>query len=343
MYGYDYNGNVTSIQSSTANGTSVTYQYDALNRLSSVIDARLTGSQTTKYGYDPVGNLASNILANTVTNLYRYDQLNRLTNLTAKAGATVLGDFSYLLGATGNRIKLSETVNGTIRTNAWSYDALYRLTNEIVSGVSPTGSLGYRYDDVGNRTNRIGSLGSLTAQTFTYDTNDELTTDIYDKNGNTATNSAGNDYRYDFENHLTYYNNRGAVITYDSDGNRVSKEVGVLTTVYLVDMHNPSGYPQVLEELTSTGGATNLSRAYTYGLNLISQRVPGSAVHFYGFDGHGSTRFLTDTNANLTDTYAYDAYGSLITSSGTTTNNHLYSGEESDPDLGLYYQRAHGI
>jgi len=41
-----------------------------------------------------------------------------------------------------------------------------------------------------------------------------------------------------------------------------------------------------------------------------------------------------------TVTYDYDAFGNLLHSTGTTPNNYLYSGEQFDPDLGLYYNRA---
>lgn len=41
-----------------------------------------------------------------------------------------------------------------------------------------------------------------------------------------------------------------------------------------------------------------------------------------------------------TDTYDYDAFGNLISSTGTTPNNYLYRAEQWDPDLGLYYLRA---
>jgi RHS repeat-associated protein len=197
----------------------------------------------------------------------------------------------------------------------------------------------YQYDDVGNRTNRTGSLGTLTAQTSSYNSNDQLTTDGYDANGNT-TNSASNPCRYDFENHLTNFKNRGEVFTYDGDGNRVKNAADAVTTVYLVDSHNPSGYPQVLEELTVSGSTTNLSVAYTYGLSLISQRQANGTVHFYGIDGHGSARFLTDGSGNVTDTYAYDAFGMLIASTGATTNNYLYCIEQYDPALQQYYLRA---
>ena len=328
---------MTKIQSSTANGTLVSYEYDKLNRLTNAVDSRLSGTQNTRYGYDPVVNLLTNILPNSVTNLYRYDALNRLTNLTAKAGVTTLGSFAYSLGPTGNRTNLGETVNGVVRTNAWTYDALYRLTNEVITS---TGTISYKYDDVGNRTNRASSVSGISNVAYTNNANDELATDAYDANGNT-TNSAGNPYRYDFENRLTNYKNRSAVIVYDGDGNRVSKEVGETTTLYLVDTRNPSSYAQVLEELTTvSGGATNLSRACTYGLNLISQRQPGVSTNFFVYDGHGSTRLLTDGGTNVVNAFAYDAYGTLIASNTASQTAYLYCAQQYDFDLGLSYNRT---
>lgn len=42
----------------------------------------------------------------------------------------------------------------------------------------------------------------------------------------------------------------------------------------------------------------------------------------------------------VTDTYDHDAFGNLINSTGTTPNNYLFAGEQFDPDLHLYYNRA---
>ena len=39
-------------------------------------------------------------------------------------------------------------------------------------------------------------------------------------------------------------------------------------------------------------------------------------------------------------TYDYDAFGKLIHQTGTTYNNYLFAGEQFDPDLNLYYNRA---
>ena len=63
---------------------------------------------------------------------------------------------------------------------------------------------------------------------------------------------------------------------YDGDGNRVSKTVGGVTTCYLVDDRNPSGYPQVMEEyhiaFVNNQWELLLNRVYNYGLALISQQ-----------------------------------------------------------------------
>ena len=106
-----------------------------------------------------------------------------------------------------------------------------------------------------------------------------MTGDQYDNNGNT-TNSSGNPYQYDVMNHVTNVNNGTMFITYDGDGNRVSKKVGSTTTYYLLDDRNPSGFAQVLEEWPSTGTPT-LNRVYNYGLSLVSQETGVARTYYF--------------------------------------------------------------
>jgi hypothetical protein len=47
------------------------------------------------------------------------------------------------------------------------------------------------------------------------------------------------------------------------------------------------------------------------GGSLIA-RVSATIPTYYHFDALGSTRLLTDSDGDVTDKYAYDAYGSLI-------------------------------
>src|SRR5437667_7160488 len=129
--------------------------------------------------------------------------------------------------------------------------------------------------------------------------------------------------------------------SYDGDGNRASETVGGATTKYLVDTANPTRLPQVVDE-TVNGAVT---RTYAYGLQRISENQQISSTwtpSFYGYDGHGNVRFLTNMAGTVTDTYQYDAFGRLISITGSTPNNFKYSGEwlDSNVGVGLFYLRA---
>ena len=339
-YLYDRNGDLTNLWSSTSGGVTNVYQYDPLNRLTNVIGQ---AGSLAQYGYDLAGNLQTMRYGNGVTNLFQYDALNRLTNSIWNSNSLALCSFSYQLGRTGIRTNLSETVYGTARNYQWQYDNLYRLTNENISSI---GSLGYVLDPVGNRLARNSSGSQMPAllpsEAFAYTTNDWLTSDKYDNNGSTTNwNSGNNIYQYDVMNHVTnaWVNGVQILLTYDGDGNRVSKKVGTLTTYYLLDGQNPSGYSQVVEEWASTGTPA-LSKVYNYGLDLISQRQPNVSTNYFVFDGHGSTRMLLDNGGKVLNYFVYDAFGNLIASNGAPQTGYLYCGQQWDSDLGLYLNRA---
>jgi RHS repeat-associated protein len=358
-YGYDANGNVTNIVSSNPNGSDVSYEYDALNRLSAVNDAKVG---RTAYSYDDVGNLQGYTYPNGVHSAYEYDSLNRLTNLASTKLLTPIAQYAYTVGASGNRLTAAETFSGSAMNShpstinrIYAYDDIYRLTSESIGGTSYTSSttLNYSYDPVGNRLSRGVANLPLLPQSFTFDANDRLNSDSYDANGNTLFATGFNQTqpdRYDSENRLIIRQTptNTVEIKYDGDGNRVSKKItsGGTTTItyYVVDELNPSGYAQVLEEHTSINyQPPGIHRVYTYGHSLISQdRLDNAswATSFYGYDGHNSVHYLTDPNGFVTDTYDYDAFGNLIARTGDTPNDYLFTGEQYDSDLGLYYLRA---
>jgi RHS repeat-associated protein len=339
-YSYDDAGNLRTTRSSNAFGVSVDYSYDSLNRLTAVKDNALLpiSGGVTNYAYDEAGNLQSYSYPNGVTSSYSYNSLNRLRTMTIGTTALSLARYAYSLGPAGNRTAVNE-LSG--RTVSYTYDDLYRLTGESIANdpQSVNGTVSYSYDPVGNRLSRSSTLAPIPSQNSSYDANDRLNSDGYDNNGNT-TAANGNSYQYDFENHLTSLNDGSVTYVYDGDGNRVAKTVGGITTNYLVDTNNPTGYAQVLEELQ--GGV--VVKSFTYGHDLISQRCTpinaGCAVSFYGYDGHGSVRLLTDATGAVTDTYDYDAFGNLISRTGATLNDYLYTGEQFDAHLGFYYLRA---
>jgi RHS repeat-associated protein len=289
------------------------------------------GSQTS-YVYDPANNLVTETYPNGLRSTIHYDSMNRLTAMT-----TPNSGYLYQLGATGNRTSATELTGRSVQ---WSYDGIYRLTNEAIASdpAGGNGAVDYGLDPVGNRLSSTSSLPRISTSISGYDSDDLMSTESYDANGNTVT-SGGRTFAYDSENHLTSMNNGGVTIIYDGDGNRVSKTASGVTTLYLVDDLNPTGYAQVIEELS--GGA--VQREYAYGLQRINENqiISGTwTPSFYGYDGGGSVRQLTNLAAAVTDRYNYDAFGNLLNSTGATPNNYLYRGEQYDTNLNLYYLRA---
>jgi RHS repeat-associated protein len=225
----------------------------------------------------------------------------------------------------------------------WSYDGIYRLTKEAITLdlSSNNGTVSYGLDPVGNRSSEASTLPDIPSGNWGFNADDELSGENYDQNGN-VTATGGKSFTYDSQNHLMTMSETGksATMKYDGFGNRVSKTVNGVTTWYLVDDLNPTGLPQVMDELNGSG---LVERTYAYGLQRIDENQFISNVwtpSFYGYDGGGNVRQLTSTAGTVTDKYEYDAFGNLWTVSGTTPNNYLYRGEQYDFDLGLYYLRA---
>src|SRR5208283_4633355 len=282
---------------------------------------------------------------NGLQSTFTYDTQNRVTALSNAAA-----NYTYTLdGTVGNRKGVTERLvsKPSPRIVAWNYDNIYRLTNENISADpnSKTGEVTYGLDPVGNRLSLGLSTGSnlpgispIQLNSISYDHDDRLSTETYDANGNTLT-TGGKTFAYDFENRLKSLNGGTVTIQYDADGNRVAKTVAGVTTRYLVDDLNPTGYAQVVEEVTA--GA--VTRQYTYGLQRISQTqqiANAWTPTFYGYDGGGTVRLLTDNTGTVTDTYDYDAWGNTVNTTGSTPNVYLYRGEQYDADLDLYYLRA---
>ena len=293
---------------------------------------------------------------------YTYNSLNRLTDEVVKdANGITLASYAYTLGNAGNRTGVTETQllpNGTVntRTVAYQYDNLYRLTDETISGDSQggNGTITYTYDLVGNRMSRTSNVAGVSTSTSTYNANDELTSEVdngvttnytYDSNGNTTETSNGTTtttFTYDSQNRLVKQNagqSNEIDITYDGAGNKVAETVGGVTTKYLIDSNNPTGYSQIVEEIVN--GAVTWRYALGHWIISETQNINGTwTTSFYGYDGHNSVRFLTNSAGVVTDNYTFDAFGVKIAGAGTTPNQILYSGEYLDSATGNYDLRG---
>jgi len=335
-YTYDSAGDETSMTS--AAGT-VTYAYDAMHRLGSVTDSN---GGVTVYAYTPQGEPATVTYPNQTVNRYVYDSMGRTVSEELEApDGTVLEKYDYTYDADGLIIGV-QGADG--RTVAYTYDGDQRLTLEkIHDPVNGDETFAYTYDAVGNRLTKTGSDGSFVA--YQYDAGDQLivagnATFTYDKNGNMLSETQAGQttlYSYNSQNELiSVHGPQGdSTYTYDADGNRVSSVVNGKTTNYLVDVN--SRLPEVVATLDASNTVIS---SFVYGNSqIISQDVNG-VTSYYLTDMQQSVRALTNGSGQVTDTFNYEAFGNLLSRTGTTQAPFLFTGQLLDSDLGLYYMRA---
>ena len=339
-YSYDNACRLTKV--TTPFGTTA-YEYDLLDRLTRVVDRN---GYATVYEYDANGNRTAVHYANGFTTTYDYDLLNRLIcEKTVDINGDIVVQYIYTLGAAGERKSVTELD----RTVEYSYDSLYRLTSETITEGEKVTVYTYAYDNVSNRILKTEN-GAETA--YVYNALNQLVSDSetsyeYDLNGNLirVIGSAQSAlYEYNSENKLIKATVQNGVLvteeiyTYDYSGNRTSKTThrsdGV--TEYVKYLNDNSSLTNVLAEIDSEG---SVQAYYTIGADLISQERDGN-VSVYLYDGHGSVVGLANENGKVTDTYAYDAFGNLLKSTGSTKNCYRYCGEQFDETTGLYYLRA---
>ena len=312
---------------------------DPLNRMVGVTSAN-TGA--TGYFYDAVGNRDSVHNGNGTSAGYHYDNLNRLTNVTNYAAdGSIISSYTYALNNAGIRTAVTELDGSHV---AYGYDDCYKLTNEVRSGSHPY-SISYVYDNVGNRLSQTKD-GQATA--YVYNNRDQLTsetgpsgttTNIYDHAGRLTIKTDGTGvttYEWIDNDRMAQVSGPGVLVNYayDHNGQRVSETTAGVTKKYLMDYQLP--YGQVVAETDVDG---NPVASYVYGLDRISM-TRGGVTHTYAVDGQGSVRQLTNDAGNVTDGWTFDAFGNIVSRTGTTTNTFLYVGEQWDANAGFYYNRA---
>ena len=157
--------------------------------------------------------------------------------------------------------------------------------------------ISYTYDDNGNLLSQL-DVDSTAAVRHTYDGFNQLVTSVTG------------------EGTITY--------TYNAQGIRTSRTVGLVTTHYLLDGGNVIGEVEDDEIYT-----------YVRGINLLFGRA-----RYYLYNAHGDVVQLTNTNGQLTKNYNYDAFGNERSPVEEDTNPFRYCGEYYDTETGLCYLRA---
>jgi RHS repeat-associated protein len=136
-----------------------TYQYDAGNRVTQVVDPL---QFTTTYTYHAdYGVLTSLSLPLDTTKLVRTNTwatlsdgrlTNRLKQIKYQRGSTTVWSGTYTYDLVGNVRTISDATSATTRSYTYTYDEAYRLTEaQGASGNSTHKTSRYSYDKVGNR------------------------------------------------------------------------------------------------------------------------------------------------------------------------------------------------
>ncbi|MFH2031231.1 MAG: RHS repeat-associated core domain-containing protein, partial [Bacteroidota bacterium] len=212
----------------------------------------------------------------------------------------------------------------------YGYDALHRLTTE--SAIGP-------FSGFQDRTLNMYYESSAPHAVSRVNTGLGERTNIYDLNGNLTTG-------YDFktpglfpERRITYnaenmpltieYQPEGAPVvsvnyTYDGNGRRVKKQAGTDIVKYIDNVYELRN-----EQATK----------YVFAGNLRLAKIKGSNVQFYHKDHLGSSSVLSDENGVLTESVAYEPYGSqrkLFCAPESTDLNYTFTDQEWDAETGLY-------
>jgi RHS repeat-associated protein len=250
------------------------------------------------------------------------------------SGGTQINKADYVYNTVGNRTSLTDRRGA----QNFGYDTLDRLT----STTHPlTLDQAFSYDPVGNRTTN-GSLYNVGNQltedanfTYTYDLNGNLTKKTFKSTDNHI------DYTYDAENRLVKVEEFAfgastpfatSSYRYDGLGRRIEKIGNGMTRRYIYD-----GEDILLEY----DGSNVLQARYTHGPGIDEPLAMsrGGSSYFYHQDGLGTVTELTDSTGATAQSYAYDAWGNQIETTGTVENPYTYTGREFDAETGLYYYR----
>jgi len=333
-FGYDNNGNQTSIAAPLSRATSNTYDelnrlkqitdpasgltrfgYDANDNLTLVTDPRnLTTSYTyTGFGdlktqmspdtgttvntYDSGGNLSTSTDARGAISTYTYDALNRVTSVAYSLSGTTDQTISFAYDSGTNGLGHLTGASDANHSLGWTYDALGRVTNKSQTIGSVTKAVGYGYSN-GNLTSLVTPSGQSIA--YGYNANHQITS--VSVNGTTVLNSVTYEPLGPTSG-WTWGNGTTTARTYDADG-KISQIVSSGTKTYSYDdAFRITGITD-----TSTGAAS-----WTYGydsLDRITSGVSSSIIRGWTYDANGNRRTETGTAAS---TYTVSTTNNRIT------------------------------
>ena len=313
-YGYDSNGNQTSIAAPLSRNTA--NQFDALNRLSQITDPN---SGVTKLAYDANDNLASVQDPRSLATSYTHDGFGEVTQLVSPDTGTTTKTYD----SAGN-LKTSTDARSALAT--YTYDALNRVTQIAYSDQT----ISLAYDSGTNGVGRLtGASDANHSMSWTYDTLGRVTGKGQVVAG--VTKSVG--YSYTNGDLITLVTPSGQTVTYAYTNHRITSVSVNSTTILSGATYDPFG------PVTgwTWGNSTSVTRSYTQD-GVPNQIVTAGVTNAYtednalritglsdsGLSGNSWTfgydlldRVSSGSSSALTRGYTFDANSNRLTETGT--------------------------
>ena len=296
-YGYDSNGNQTTINAPLARNT--TNQYDELNRLNQITDP---GSGITQFGYDANDNLASVTDPRTLATNYTYTGFGDLKTQVSPDTGTTTNTYD-----SGGNLKTSTDGRGAIST--YTYDTLNRVkTVAYKVGSTTDQTITYTYDAGTNGKGRLtGASDSGNSMSLGYDAQGRVTSK--GQTIGTVTKTVG--YTYTNGNMTTLTTPSGQSVVYSYTNGQVSQISVNGTTLLSNVVYEPLGPARGW----TWGNGTTLSRLHN--TDGLASQINSKEVMSFGYDNaFRLTSYNNTTVATASATYGYDLLDRLSSAGG---------------------------
>ena len=349
------NGDGALTQMTTATGAVIDYQYDTLRRLTRSKVA-LNGSTvyTTAYAFRDLD-------ASRTTTQVQYRNVR-------SANGTLLEGKKYTYDAIGNITRISQSTSPFHALVDYEYDAQNQLTKETYydgNGTAEgniTRTISYTYDTAGNILSETKTVGSkTTTKTFSYtDSNwKDLLTAVnglsitYDASGNPETYYTGSvDRRGNAEVYDMYWGNGRQLTDVETDDGQTRSQISYgydadgIRSWKVVDGEIHTYLTQGGKVMRETVGSTVMDFAYDESgrpFAMTYQRANDAPqTYYYVLNLQGDVVKLVTASGTEAASYAYDAWGNLLSASGSMayTNPLRYRGYYYDAETRFYYLQS---
>lgn len=334
-YGYDNDGNLTSIDAPLSRDTGETP--DALNRVSSIKDPLsgetyfgydaqddLTSVKTprglaTSYYYDGFGDLVSEVSPDTGTSSNTYDAAGNLATATDARGAVA----TYGYDALNRVISVAYSLAGTTdQMLFFTYDQGANGVGHLTGASDANHSMSFGYDSAGEMTSlsqEVNIIAIRETVSYVY-TNGDLSS-LTTPSGQSIT------YSYDTGNHVNGISVNGipvvSSVAYEPFGPVQGWNWGNGSTGTTVT-HTFDGDGDITGISNSERGIISSQEVVGYDdasrISSITNTASGSSNWSYGYDLLDRLNSAVSTSVN--EGWTYDADGNRLTETGTSPSTY---------------------